>query len=271
MKGIVFHKMHGLGNDFVIINKNHLPKIVDLSKFVQHLSDRRLGIGSDQFIIYHYLGGNKIDMEIFNQDGSPALACGNATRCITKLLFHEKGLRDLEINVSGRHIFSHYLEDGNIKANMGQASFSKPWMPEKSKLWEIADSLKINCRDIICVDMGNPHLVIFSDSLTLPDFTIIGTTLEYHTLFPGGVNVNFAAIENNKIILNVWERGTSGLTYACGSGACATFAAAQNLGYIENKSEVHFKLGCLSMESENGNIWMSGPASFVFNGEFINE
>jgi diaminopimelate epimerase len=149
---------------------------------------------------------------------------------------------------------------------MGQASFDRPWMPESTKLWEIAERFKLDLREIVCVDMGNPHLVIFSAGLTDADKALLGEKLEKHELFPEGVNVNLANVIGDSVVeLKVWERGTAGFTLACGSGACATFAAAKKLGLVGETAEIKFQLGKLLMSMDNG-IVMRGPATLVFEG-----
>jgi diaminopimelate epimerase len=257
---IEFVKMHGLGNDFVIVQKSTELASLDLNKLVKKISDRRLGLGSDQFILYEG-SACEYSMFIFNQDGSRAGACGNATRCLAKLA------NEITINVSGRKLRCIMNDDGDVSVNMGKASFSEAWMPKESKLWEIAALYKLEPREILCVEVGNPHLVILKADLSHEDQELIGKNLEHHTLFPDGVNVNFASVKNQEIRLKVWERG-AGFTLACGTGACASFAAAKKLGFIDDEALVKFALGNLKMLMDGGDIVMTGKAELVARGSY---
>ena len=262
--------MHGLGNDFVIINENYMPKNCDVKSFVQEISDRELGVGCDQFIVYQQSSPDKINMSIYNQDGSGAKACGNASRCLTRLLFDQVGSKNIRLDVNGRVVSGKYIDEDTIKVDMGPPSFESNWMPDSADLWSLAERYMIEPKEnMICVDVANPHLVIFS-KLSKKDMGIIGSNFQDNELFPDGVNVNFARIDNdiNKIHLKVWERGV-GFTYACGSGAIATFAAANKLGFVGNEVEIAFKLGSLNMQKQNDSVLMSGPARYVFTGDYL--
>ncbi|RDD41026.1 Diaminopimelate epimerase [Trichoplax sp. H2] len=258
--------MHGLGNDFVIVNGCHMPKSSDIHSFAKEISDRELGVGCDQFIIYRQ-DSDKINMTIYNQDGSGAKACGNASRCLTRLLFDHTGAKNIKLDVDGRIVSGKYIDKNTIKVDMGPPSFESSWMPDSTDLCSLAERYMIEPKEMICVDVANPHLVI-SSKLSKKDMGMIGNDFQKCELFPDGVNVNFARIEDNKINLTVWERGT-GFTYACGSGAIATFAAANKLSFFGDEAEIVFKLGSLKMQKQNDSVLMSGPASYVFTGEEI--
>jgi diaminopimelate epimerase len=257
---IEFFKMHGLGNDFVIIHKSQISHIQDLSHFAKTVSNRLTGVGCDQLIIYTEQG-DEYAMSIYNQDGSGAGACGNGTRCLAKLI----GTKQIVVNVLGRKLEATLNDDESVTVNMGTASFHESWMPYESALWELASFYKLDPREVVCVSMGNPHLVIFKSDLTDADRALIGKALEYHKLFPNGVNVNFAKVMGDNIILKVWERG-DGFTLACGSGACASYAAAKKLGFIDGDGTVEFDLGKLYMSSKSSGIMMRGPAVVVASG-----
>jgi diaminopimelate epimerase len=263
---ISFIKMHGLGNDFVIIDENQMPESVDMQSFAQGISDRILGVGCDQLIIYKK-EPSFIKMTIYNQDGSAAKACGNASRCLTRMLFDQIGVTDIKLDVSGRIVTCKYIDKNTLKIDMGQPIFEADWMPAIADLWSLAERYMIEPKEMLCVDIGNPHLVIFS-KLSDKDMRIIGESFQDNGLFPDGVNVNFARIIDDKINLKVWERG-AGFTYACGSGAIATFAAANKLGFADDEAEIVFKLGSLHMQKNRDSVLMSGPASYVFSGEYI--
>ncbi len=263
---INFAKMHGLGNDFVIVNKADLPESCDLQKLSINISNRHTGIGCDQFIIYHQNRINEYEMLVYNQDGSSAKLCGNASRCLGKLMYLNSGIREIIINIADKKLACKVLEENTISVNTGTVSFKEAWMPSYDKIWEIAERYMLDLKEIICVDIGNPHLIIFSN-LSDQDKQIVGEKLQEKTLFTDGINVNFATIKDNSIYLSVWERGV-GLTLACGSGACATFAAAVKVGFIRSSCEVVFPIGKLKMSKEEENIIMTGPAILVALGEF---
>ena len=268
-KKIPFVKMHGLGNDFVIISEEQLPAGCDIQDFASMISDRRCGVGCDQFITYNDSQADRVRMSIYNQDGSRALACGNASRCLSRLIFDKDATGNIMLDIDGRVVLCEYLNANQIKVDMGPAGFDEVWMPGLAELWDLAARHLIEPKEMLCVDVANRHLVIFS-KLSEQDRKIIGRNFQNIDLFPDGINVNFATIEDDKIHLKVWERG-AGFTYACGSGAVATFAAANRLGFAGNKAEVVFALGALSMHKTGENISMCGPAAYVFAGDFIYE
>ena len=269
MKDIPFVKMHGLGNDFVFMEKKYLSKIRNISDFASKVSNRRRGIGCDQFITYSNSRESDIEMSIYNQDGSKALACGNASRCLARLMFDKNGYNQTTLNIDSRIVQCNYLNKDEIKVNMGEVSFDEPWMPKQTDLWELAKRHLIEPKEMICVDVANPHLVIFT-KLSDQDKKVIGQNFQNNDLFKDGINVNFATIEDSKIYLKVWERG-AGFTYACGSGAIATFAAANKLGFASDKVEVLFELGSLLMQKEKQNINMIGSATYIYSGSYTYE
>ena len=255
--------MHGLGNDFVIIEMTKEIAALNLPNLAKTISDRRIGIGCDQFITYEKSNDKEYNIHIYNQDGSEAEACGNGTRCVAKLI----NKPEITITVMNRNLECKLLDDGRVSVNMGMVSFDKPWMPEYNKIWQISSLYKLEPKEILCVDIGNPHLVIFNSELGIEDKALLGQTFEHNPIFPNGVNVNFAQIRNTQIDLTVWERGV-GFTLACGSGACATFAAAKKLGFVEDKTIVNFKLGSLEMSQVAESILMTGPAEIVAKGVY---
>lgn len=266
---INFVKMHGLGNDSVIVNKQDLAGLNDLSKLTKNIANRHLGIGCDQFIIYEEQN-NSYEMIIYNIDGSSAKLCGNATRCLAKLIYLNTGKKDITVVVGNKKLLCHVIDENNISVNVGGVSFNESWMPNRDKIWEFAERYMIDLKETVCVDVGNPHLVIIFSKLELQDQKIVGEKLQDKELFADGVNVNFAEVRDNKIYLSVWERG-AGLTLACGSGACGSFAAGLKLGFIHSPYEVVFKHGSLIMKEENDTIIMQGPASLVARGEYYCE
>ncbi len=268
MKKISVIKMHGLGNDFAIVKQGDLPESIDINSFTINICDRRLGIGADQFIIYNKVG-DKYHVNIYNQNGTPAESCGNAMRCIARLIYDSSGQKEIIVIVAKREIHCKYISQDEIRVDMGVASFDKAWMPGNDELWNLANNYGLEPKEVVCVDVGNPHLVIFT-KLSDKDKKIIGKDFEKNELFKDGVNVNFPSLVDDKIYLKVWERGT-GFTLACGSGACASFAASHRLGFVTEKAEVIFDLGTLKMEYNNNNIIMYGSATYVFFGEYVND
>ena len=267
MTKIPFLKMHGLGNDFVIINQKNIDANIDLKKLAISVSSRNLGIGCDQFITYILDEDNNINMCIRNPDGSTAKACGNAFRCLTRIIYDNTGTRDVVINIDERTLLCQYINPSNIKVNMGHVSFNPPWMPNAEFNLDFAKRYNLTSKEIIYADIGNPHMVLFGE-FSDSDQEIIGKFLQSTPDIKDGINVNFVSIKNDTINLSVWERHT-GITLACGSGACVSFAASHKLGFINNNAKVQFRLGNLTMSLEGKDIIMSGSAKYVFKGEYI--
>jgi diaminopimelate epimerase len=259
---VSFFKMHGLGNDFVMIDGSALPHNFDMSDLAKKISCRFTGVGCDQLIIYDKAEGY-YNMEIYNLDGSKAGACGNATRCLAFLIGDQK----ISIKVGKRILNCEIVKDNRllsniVSVNMGHVSFSEPWMQADLDLFTRQHGFE-HCK-LVCADIGNPHLIVLG---TLEERlkNYIGEMAQ--GLFKGGVNVNFAVITEQGIELSVWERGT-GFTLACGSGACATFAAAVKLGLVQNQQEIIFKLGKLSISQKKEGIVMAGETKLVASGEY---
>ena len=250
--------MHGLGNDFVIVAEDELPSEVDVSVFVKLVTDRRQGVGCDPFITYKYDGKTNIQMGIYNQDGSRALACGNASRCLSHLTYDLTAAQKITLHIFSRKVQCEYISEDAIKVDMGPVEFDKSWMPDSAELWSLAEHHLIKPKEMLCVDVANPHLVIFS-KLSYHAQQIIGQNFQNIDLFKDGINVSFASIMDDKIHLKVWERGV-GFTYACGSGVVATFAAANKLGFAGDRAEIIFALGLLKMQKNDHHISINRPA-----------
>jgi diaminopimelate epimerase len=267
---IPFTKMHGLGNDFVMINANHAKAIKDFNVFAKTVANRRLGIGCDQLVFFTELSLSHYLMSIYNADGSLAEACGNATRCLALLIGENTGQNNpICIEVENRKLICVLEKSGIVSVNMGAAYFDKDWMPSQTALWELSNTYKLNPRELVCVDVGNPHLIIFHDALSESEMDFLGKKFATHELFSKGVNVNFVNIIESNIHLTVWERGV-GLSLACGSGACASFAASCKLGFVEDgKALVLLTLGNLQMKLEGNDIIMKGSATKIATGEYI--
>jgi diaminopimelate epimerase len=256
-----FVKMHGLGNDFIIMDFRQDEKEIS-AKTIQQLCDRNFGIGCDQFIIIKNSAKADCEMVIYNPDGSRAEACGNATRCVALILGKEKST----IQVGEKILETSYKNPEQITVNMGKPNFEWNKIPlshevDPMDIWK--DGVKGHA-----VSMGNPHLIIFVNDAEKYNVKEIGPKFENDKLFPNRTNVDFAqVVDNQNIKLRVWERGT-GETIACGSGACATFSVANKMGMVGKSANIQLKGGILKIECANDNsILMTGSASKVFEGE----
>ena len=261
---IRFTKMHGCGNDYIYINMIE-NKIADPQAAAIVWSDRHKGIGSDGLVLIDKSLVPEADfsMRIFNADGSEAMMCGNASRCIGKYLF-ERGLTDKAeirlLTLSGIKVLSLHVENGIVESVT--VDMLEPVLENESQF--------IESRGIgrgTFVSMGNPHYVIFTDDVDQVGES--GRTLERHPAFPQRCNIEFARIEDDgSIRTRVWERG-SGITQACGTGACATAVAAVLTGRAERTSEIVMDGGTLTIEwrESDNHVYMTGPAEFVFDGE----
>ena len=280
-----FTKMHGIGNDYIYINCFE-EKVAEPEKVSVVLSDVRKGIGSDGLVLIMPSDIADFRMRIFNADGSEAMMCGNATRCIGKYV-HEKGLTEktnitLETN-SGIKILKLNIIDGKVESvtvDMGRAILVPKDIPINSKLERFIDQpVEVNGRiyNMTCVSMGNPHAVIFTDNIDSLDLEKIGPHFENHELFPNRVNTEFIEVINDHTLkMRVWERG-SGETFACGTGACASAVAAVLNGICrhDEKILIHLRGGDLAITyNSDETVIMEGPAEFICDGtvddEYIN-
>lgn len=261
-KGIKFTKMHGCGNDYIYVDtrKESIPNPEKTSII---WSDRNKGIGADGLVLIGASDIADFSMRIFNADGSEATMCGNASRCVAKYLYDKGDIKGEEFELetlSGIKILQ-------LNINKGEVESVTVDMQEPSDIKEIDLGPEFPFTGI-SVNMGNPHLVIFVDDITSVDLPVIGPKLENHPLFPGRVNVEFAQVlSKNKIRMRVWERG-SGITLACGTGACATAVAAITSGKTERITDVIMDGGTLTIEwnEDNNHVMMTGPATKVYSG-----
>ena len=263
---VAFTKMHGLGNDFVVLDgrDESLPAIN--SQFAAAISDRREGIGCDQLIVLDSANAAGADfrMRIFNSDGGEVEACGNASRAVA--LLH--GTKAKVLTSGG--VIEIEPTDGGARVDMGAPRFEWDAIP----LAYAMDTLQMPVAwDVLenpaGVNVGNPHAVFFVDDCDAIALEDLGPQIENDPLFPERVNVNVATIESRgKIRLRVWERG-AGLTRACGTGACATAIAAMRRGYVDRKVTVELPGGPLQIEwLDDQRIIMTGPATTRFVGTF---
>ena len=266
MRKIPFTKMHGCGNDYIYVN-TLLHEVPNPSEAAIRWSDRHTGIGSDGLVL---IGASPIpeadfSMRIFNADGSEAMMCGNASRCIGKYVY-EKGLTDKTkirlLTQSGIKQLRLHIEEGKVErvtVDMGI-----PMLKNDAQYIPTGDGLP----DGTFVCMGNPHYVLFVGDIQSIDVATEGSCLESHPCFPERCNIEFAEMRPDGIRMRVWERG-SGITLACGTGACATAVAASTTGLGKRQSRIIMDGGMLDVEWSNSDnhVYMTGPAEYVFEGE----
>ncbi len=271
---IRFTKMQGLGNDYIYVNVMECP-IANPEQFSIRWSDRRKGIGSDGLIMIGKSGIADFSMRIFNADGSEARMCGNGARCVGKYL-HDKGLTDkTEIRLetlSGIKILKLHLgQDGTVDTvtvNMGQGL---PLKVNHGSGTLVGETLNVGEGPTVCsaIDMGNPHLVMFVTDAEKARVDEVGPFMEHHSMFADRANIEFAQVLDRKHIrMRVWERG-SGITFACGTGACATAVASAMQGYTDaDGCDVIMDGGTLTVQwnPETKEVLMTGAAEFVFDG-----
>jgi diaminopimelate epimerase len=256
-----FHKMHGLGNDFVIIDCRVTSVEIDVNK-AHRIADRHTGIGCDQLIVIHPSETCDIRMQIFNSDGNEVEACGNATRCVVALLGEDISIETAGGILEGRRVGT------DVAINMGHPKFNWDEIPLAFPM--DASAMPMAWDDLekpICVNVGNPHAIFFVPNTEAIDLEKLGPRIETDAAFPAKVNVNIASIANNEIHLRVWERG-AGITLACGTGACASAVAAIFKGFVKSPVDVHLPGGKLSIDWAAGQpIMMTGSATYVFTGQ----
>lgn len=274
-KTIQFVKMQGAGNDYIYIDSDKYP-IADPNKRAIEWSAPHFGIGSDGLVLISKSTLADYRMRIFNADGSEAMMCGNASRCIGKLLFEKgytnkteieletlSGIKILKLNIVDNKVKSVTVDMGEPKAELVDCD----GRGKKKMILELLPSDKVPFKGT-AVSMGNPHFVIFVDDVEHFDVAGMGPIIENLPCFPDRINVEFAEIkENDKIRMRVWERG-SGITMACGTGACATAVAAAMTRKAGKKSEIIMDGGTLIIEwnEETNHVFMTGPATKVFEG-----
>ncbi len=271
MDRVPFLKMHGLGNDFVVLDARG-GEIAPAAEGVRALADRHTGIGCDQLIVLEppRHPDAQLLMRIRNPDGGEAEACGNATRCVAWLLGRETGELRVRIETVAGLLEAEIMADGQIAVDMGCPRTEWREIP----LARAADTLRVDVSlgplsAPVCTNIGNPHATFFVEDVGAVDLAALGPALEHHPLFPQRANIGVAAIRNRgDIRLRVWERG-AGITRACGSGACAALVAAHRRGLAERRAVVTLDGGSLGIHwREDGHVIMIGPAVLSFEGVF---
>jgi diaminopimelate epimerase len=267
--GIPFMKMHGLGNDFVVFDARS-QSLALTSRQVAAIANRRTGIGCDQLVIIGPSRGATSDawMSIFNADGSEVDACGNATRCVASVLMGQGEHDSVVIETKAGLLDAENRGNGLVAVDMGPARLDWREIPVS----EPVDTLHLSVSagplsDAVGVNMGNPHAVFFVDDVDKIDLETWGPILERHDYFPERANIEIAQIIGpDRIRMRVWERGT-GITPACGTGACATLVAAARRGLVPRRGDVVLDGGTLKIEwLPDDHVLMIGPVARVFNG-----
>jgi len=269
-----FRKMHGLGNDFVVLDAR--PLALDLTPArIRAIANRRTGIGCDQLVIIAPAAGPVSDatMQLYNSDGSETGACGNATRCVAWMLMGESGHDKVVIETKAGLLDAESRGGDLVAVDMGRPRLDWREIP----LAEAKDTLHLGVRvgplaDPVGVNMGNPHAVFFVDDAEAVDLGSVGPVLEHYALFPERANIEVAQVltpldaQTGRIRMRVWERGT-GITMACGTGACATLVAAARRGLSPRKAEIILDGGSLSIEwLPDDHVLMTGPVATSFVG-----
>mgnify|MGYP001158475440 FL=1 len=267
-----FLKMHGVGNDFIVLDGR--DKINFSSKIAKEISNRRTGVGCDQIIII--LNSNKgcdVKLLFFNADGSEAQACGNGTRCVSKLIMNETSKDSLKIETLSGFVQAWKNKlDNLIVVDMGIPKFLWNEIPlSKQVNNENVDLGEFSPSKAFCLSMGNPHAVIFVDELENYKLEEFGSKLEKHSIFSQGANISLVQIYNErKIKIKVWERGV-GITMACGTAACASVVAGKKKKILSDSCEVNLDGGKLFVEiNKENHILLKGPTEISFEG-FLTE
>lgn len=259
---LTFMKMHGLGNDFVVIDSRAGAVEVTAALAVA-LADRNRGVGFDQLAVISDAGNADAHLTFYNADGSLSSACGNATRCIARHLFDETGRDALVLTTD--HGALHAVEAGNglTSVNMGPPVLD--W--QKIPLAEDVDTLALPIDGSpVATSMGNPHCTFFVEDVAAVDLTRFGPEIEHHPLYPERTNVQVAQIVGpDHIRMRVWERG-AGITLASGSSSCATAVAAARRGLTGRKVRMDLDGGTLHIDWREDGVWMTGPTAHVFTG-----
>ena len=266
-----FRKMHGLGNDFVVLDAR--AHALDLSEAqVRRISDRHTGVGCDQFIIIRPAKNPQADafMEIRNQDGGEVEACGNATRCIAKLLTAETGRANVAIETVAGLLLGEKTAQG-YAVDMGEARIEWRDIPLAGAYNTL--HVPLDRDDVpppVATNIGNPHATFFVPDAEAVSLAAIGPGLEHHPMFPARANIGFASVSApNTLRLRVWERGV-GVTRACGSAACAAVIASVRRGLTSRQIRVDMDGGPLFMEwLENSHVLMTGAATEVYQGHIL--
>jgi diaminopimelate epimerase len=273
-----FWKMHGLGNDYIVID-NREGKITDKEAptLAKKLCERRFSVGGDGLLLVSNSKTADVRMRIFNADGSEAEMCGNGIRCFAKYCYEngiaKKDAFNVETNAGVKQVWLT-AKDGEVKlvkVDMGAPNWDRKALPMEGEGTCINQPLQVDDEEtygVTCLSMGNPHCIIFVENVDESPVEYIGPIIENHKAFPKRTNVGFVQVLNkNELKVRVWERGC-GETLACGTGTCAAVAAANKLGKVKDKVTIHVLGGILQVEVGK-TLFLSGPAEKVFEGKLF--
>ncbi|HWD59589.1 MAG TPA: diaminopimelate epimerase [Stellaceae bacterium] len=274
MTRIAFRKMHGLGNDFVVLDQRRDPHPIGAAA-ARALADRHTGIGCDQVLLLEPPRDARaqVFLRILNPDGSEAEACGNGTRCVAALIARETGRRTVQIETAAGLLPATLDSTGIATVDMGEPRFGWRDIPLSREM----DTLHVDLRrgplaDPVCTNIGNPHATFFvadADAIARKELEGLGSSLETDPLFPERANIGVATVKDRATMrFRVWERG-AGITRACGSGACAAMVAAHRRGLVDARVTVLLDGGELEIAwPGEGHVLMAGPAATSFEGYF---
>lgn len=274
---IQFWKMHGLGNDFILIdNRNGSISEAEAPDLARKLCERRLSIGADGLLLLANSSVADVQMRIFNADGSEAEMCGNGVRCFAKYCYENGVVKKTEFAVEtlagSRKVWLNVNDNvvQAVKVDMGTVVWDRSKLPMLGEGTAVNADLRVDEENykVTCLSMGNPHCVIFVENVDEFPVEYIGPIVENHEAFPQRINVEFVQVlKKDELKVRVWERGC-GETLACGTGACASAVAANRLGRVGSKVKVNLKGGVLLVDIGQ-HVSMTGPAEKVFEGKLL--
>jgi diaminopimelate epimerase len=272
---IAFTKMHGLGNDFIVIEAL-VHRFNATAEQIRQLADRHFGIGFDQLLLVEPPMSEDLDFSyrIFNADGNEVEQCGNGARCFARFVY-DRGLTEkteIRVGTLSGIIIPCLLDDGRVRVDMGVPEFEPEKIPFITERRESSYRLMLENDEIeiAAVSMGNPHAVLLVEDVELAPVSHTGPEIEHHQRFPKRVNAGYMQVLDRQAInLRVWERG-SGETLACGTGACAAAVVGIDQGLLDSPVEVRLRGGTLEVEwlGQGESVFMTGPAEYVYEGSY---
>jgi diaminopimelate epimerase len=264
---IPFMKMHGLGNDFVVLDARTFSYDIN-KKLIISLSDRNRGVGFDQLVVIKNDNSSDLNLTFYNSDGSQIATCGNATRCVAQYEMRRVGKKSLKIKTARGTLEAIAVDSVRTRVNMGHPLMNWAEIPIAKNI----DTLKLPIDGSpTATGMGNPHCTFFVEDADSIDLKSFGNLFENHSLFPNGTNVQVVSIlEKNHLRMRVWERGV-GHTLASGSSACASAVAASRLGLTEKSVKIDLDGGQLDIEWLESGVWLTGESVHVFSGNLTQE
>jgi diaminopimelate epimerase len=270
-----FTKMHGLGNDFIVVDAVRNAWSFDAAATSVKVNDRRFGIGGDGLIMVEKGATLPFRMRMFNPDGSEAEMCGNGIRCVARYI-HDQGLfveNPIPIETGAGNLSLQLMDDEQVRVDMGKEKHLRGDIPMSGDpaTPAVAFDLEVSGRRLraVAVSMGNPHCIVFVDDVSSVPLDVWGPAIECHEMFPNRTNAHFVqVVSDNELRMITWERG-AGATLACGTGACAVGVAAELTGVAGKDVLIHLPGGDLRIEiAEDRTVFMTGPAAYVYKGEF---